>query len=65
MKDQFNDNTERRRPPPYLTGHKVYEIVNDVHVVLIKRIITGKNTEKDRTCGRSNQFFGRYRIEKT
>jgi hypothetical protein len=36
MKDQFNGNTERRRPPPHLIGHEVYEIVKDVHVVLGK-----------------------------
>jgi hypothetical protein len=47
MKDQFNGNTEKRHPPPHLTGHKVYEIVKDVHVVLGKRKMTSKNTEED------------------
>jgi hypothetical protein len=56
MKDKFNGNTEKRRPPPHLIGHEVYEMVKDVHVVLGKWKIT---------CGRSNQFFGSYRIGKT
>jgi hypothetical protein len=47
MKDQFNGNTEKRCPPPHLTGHEVYEMVKDVHVVLDKRKRTGKNTEED------------------
>jgi hypothetical protein len=47
MKDQFNGNTEKRRPPPHLTGHEVYEMVKDVRVVLGKRKRTGKNTEED------------------
>jgi hypothetical protein len=36
MKDQFNYNTEKRHPPPHLTGHEVYEMVKNVHVVLSK-----------------------------
>jgi hypothetical protein len=28
MNDQFNGNTEKRRPPPHLTGHEVYEMVS-------------------------------------
>jgi hypothetical protein len=47
MKDQFNGNTERRRPPPHLIGHEVYEMVKDVHVVLGKQKRTGKNTKDD------------------
>jgi hypothetical protein len=47
MKDQFNNNIEKRRPSPHLTGHEVYEMVKDVHVVLGKRKRTGKNTEED------------------
>jgi hypothetical protein len=47
MKNQFNGNTEKRRPPPHLTGHEIYEMVKDVHVVLGKRKITGKNIEED------------------
>jgi hypothetical protein len=37
MKDQFNGKTEKRRPPPYLIGQEVYEMVMDVHVVLGKQ----------------------------
>jgi hypothetical protein len=47
MKDQFNGNTEKRHPPPHLTGYEVYEIVKDVHVVLGKRKRTGKKIEED------------------
>jgi hypothetical protein len=47
MKDKFNGNNEKRHPPPHLTGHEVYEMVKDVHVVLGKRKRTGKNTGKD------------------
>jgi hypothetical protein len=47
MKDQLNGNTERRRPPPHLTGHEVYEMVKNVHVVLGMWKRTDKNTEKD------------------
>jgi hypothetical protein len=47
MKDQFNGTTERRRPPPHLTGQEVYEMVKDVHVVLDKQKRTSKNTEED------------------
>jgi hypothetical protein len=44
MKDKFNGNIEKRRPPPHLTGHEVYEMIKDVHVVLGKRKRIGKNT---------------------
>jgi hypothetical protein len=44
MKDKFNGNAEKRRPQPHLTGHELYEMVNDVHVVLGKRKRTCKNT---------------------
>jgi hypothetical protein len=47
MKDQFNGNTEKRRPPPHLTGHEVYEMVKDLHVVVGKQKMTSKNTEED------------------
>jgi hypothetical protein len=47
MKDKFNGNNEKRRPPPHLTGREVYEMVKDVHVVLGKRKMTGKNTSED------------------
>jgi hypothetical protein len=46
MNDQFNGNTERRRPPPHLTGHEVYEMVKDVHVILGKQKRTSKKTEE-------------------
>jgi hypothetical protein len=45
-KDQFNGNTLRRRPPPHLTGHEVYEMVKDVHVVFGKQKRIGKKTEE-------------------
>jgi hypothetical protein len=47
MKDKFNGKNERRRPPPHLTGHEVYEMVKDVHGVLDKRKRAGKNTDED------------------
>jgi hypothetical protein len=47
MKDPLNGNTEKRHPPPHHIGHKVYEIVKDVHVVLGKQKRTGMNTEED------------------
>jgi hypothetical protein len=47
MKDQFNDNTEKRHPPTHLPSHEVYEMVKDVHVVLGNRKRTGKNIEED------------------
>jgi hypothetical protein len=45
MKDQFNGNIEKKRPPPHLTGHEVYEMVKNVHVILGKRKRTAKNNE--------------------
>jgi hypothetical protein len=47
MKDQFNGNTKKRRLPPHLTGHEVYEMVKNVHVILVKRKRTAKNNEED------------------
>jgi hypothetical protein len=47
MKDKFNCNNEKMHSPPHLTGHEVYEMVKDVHVVLGKRKRTDKNTDKD------------------
>jgi hypothetical protein len=47
MKDQFNGKIEKKRPPPHLIGHEVYEMVNDVHVVLGKRKRTSKNIVED------------------
>jgi hypothetical protein len=47
MKDQFNGNSEKRCPPPYITGHEVFEMVKGAHVVLGKQKQTGKNTKED------------------
>jgi hypothetical protein len=47
MKDKFIGNTKKRRPPPHLIDHEVYEMVKDVHVVLGKQKRTGKNTGED------------------
>jgi hypothetical protein len=46
MNDQFNGNTEKRHPPPHLTGHEVNEMVKDVHVILGKWKRTRKNTKE-------------------
>jgi hypothetical protein len=45
MKDQFNDNIEKRRP--YLIDQEVYEMINDINIVLSKRKRTCKNTKED------------------
>jgi hypothetical protein len=37
MCDHFNGKAEKRRPPPHFSGHDVYEMVKNVHVVLGKR----------------------------
>jgi hypothetical protein len=47
MKDQFNGNTVKRHPPPHLTCHEVYEMIQDVHIVLGKWKRSGKNIEED------------------
>jgi hypothetical protein len=39
------------------TGHEVYEMVIDVHVVLVKRKMTGKNTEKDEIWKKHSIFW--------
>jgi hypothetical protein len=64
MKDQFNGNTEKRCPPPHLTGHEVDEMIKDVHVVLGKWERTGKNIEED-DMWKKHSIFGSYRIGKT
>jgi hypothetical protein len=64
MKDQFNGNTEKRRPPPHLIRHEVYEMVKNAHVVLGKRKRTDKNTEKD-DMWKKQSIFWSYRIRKT
>jgi hypothetical protein len=56
MKDQFNGNTEKMHHPSYPTGHEVYEMVKDVHVVLGKQKRTGKNTEEDHTWKKQSIF---------
>jgi hypothetical protein len=56
MKAKFNGNNEKRHPSPHPTGHEVYKMVKNVHVVLGKRKRTVKNTDEDE-CERSNQFF--------
>jgi hypothetical protein len=57
MKDQFNGNTEKRRPPPHLTGHEVYKMVMDVHIVLGKQKRTGKFIEEDDMCKKQSIFL--------
>jgi hypothetical protein len=57
MKDQFNGNTEKRHPPLHLTGHDIYEMVKDVHVVLGKWKRTGKNTEDDDMWKKQSIFW--------
>jgi hypothetical protein len=57
MKDQFNGNTEKRRPPPHLTGHEVYEMVKNVHVILGKQKITAKNNKEDDMCKKQSIFW--------
>jgi hypothetical protein len=57
MKDQFNGNTKKRRPPPHLTGHAVYEFVKDAHSILGKRKRLARIL-KEMTCGMSINFLG-------
>jgi hypothetical protein len=57
MKDQFNGNTEKMHPPLHLTGLEVYEIVKDIHVVLDKRKMTGKNNEEDDMWKKQSIFW--------
>jgi hypothetical protein len=58
MNDQFNGNTERRHPPLHLTGHEVYEMAKDVHVVLGKRKRIDKKTEEDDLWKKQSIFLG-------
>jgi hypothetical protein len=46
-----------KHPPPHLTGHVVYEMVKDVHIVLGKRKRTGKNTEEDNMWKKQSIFW--------
>jgi hypothetical protein len=64
MKDQFNGKTEKRRPPPHLTSHEVYEMVKDAMLSSVSRKGLSRILKK-MTCERSNRFFGSYRIGKT
>jgi hypothetical protein len=57
IKDKFNGNNKKRRPPPHLTGHEVYEMVKDVHVVLGKQKRTGKNTGEDDMWKKQSIFW--------
>jgi hypothetical protein len=57
MKDQFNGNTEKRHPPPHLTGHEVYEMVKNVHVVLGTWKRTAKNNEEDDMWKKQSIFW--------
>jgi hypothetical protein len=64
MKCQLNGKTEKRHPPPHLIGHKVYEMVKNVHVVLGKQKRTDKNIEED-DVWKKQLIFWSYRIGKT
>jgi hypothetical protein len=64
MKDQFNGNTEKRRPLPHLISHEVYKMVKDIHVVLGNWKRTGKNTKED-DMWKKRSIFGSYHIGKT
>jgi hypothetical protein len=57
MKDQFNGNTEKRHPPPHLTGHEVNEMVKNVHVILSKRKRNAKNNEEDDMWKKQSIFW--------
>jgi hypothetical protein len=57
MKDQFNGNTEKRRHPPNLIGHEVYEMVKEVHVVLGMHKRTEKNNEEDDVWEKQSIFW--------
>jgi hypothetical protein len=64
LKDQFNGKIEKMHPPPHLTGHEVYEMIKDVHVVLGKQKWIGMNTKEDDKW-KKQSIFGSYRIGKT
>jgi hypothetical protein len=57
MKDKFNDNNEKRHPPPHLTGHEVYKMVKDVYVTLGKQKRTSKNTDEDDMWKKQSIFW--------
>jgi hypothetical protein len=58
MNDQFNSNTEKRRPLTHLTDHEVYEMIKNVHVELGKQKMTSKFTEEDDMWKKKSIFFG-------
>jgi hypothetical protein len=64
MKDQFNGNTEKRRPPTHLIGHEVYEMIKDVHAILGKRKRTDKNIEEDDIWKKQMIFLGATILER-
>jgi hypothetical protein len=37
MCDHFNGKAEKRHPPLHFSGHDIYEMVKNVHVILSKR----------------------------
>jgi hypothetical protein len=57
IKGEFIGNTEKRCPPPHLTGHEVNEMVKDVHIVLGKQKRTSKFTEEDDTWKKQSIFL--------
>jgi hypothetical protein len=57
MKSKFNGNTEKSRPPPHLTGHEVYEMIKDIHVVLSKWKRTIKNIGEDDMWKKQSIFW--------
>jgi hypothetical protein len=57
MKHQFNGNTKKSHPPPHLTGHEVYEMVKNVHVILSKQKRTVKNNEEDDMWKKQSIFW--------
>jgi hypothetical protein len=52
-------NTNKRHPPSHLTGHEVYEMVKDVHIVLGKQKRIGKNTKEDDMWKKQSIFLER------
>jgi hypothetical protein len=56
IKDQFNGNT-KRRSPPHLTSHEVYDMVKDVHVVHGRWKRIGNNTEEDDMWKKQSIFW--------
>jgi hypothetical protein len=57
IKNKFNGNNEKRRPPPHLTGHEVYKMVKNVHNVLGKWKRTCKNTGEVDMCKKQSIFW--------